>query len=217
MLRCFVPMERPRVLAEEIDERNGGCGIVFESKLYVWGGNRSCIENVDSEEIVVVITLPRPESKDHPFDVLNLATNEWFRQPTSGDYPSLGLGSSLTVHHPSRTIILFSGFKSTVLDDEVYKVSPETDWVWEKVRVMSEMKPIESYMTGVIIHDDRMCVFGGLAKRASQDPGAKFVPCVEDGVLHNYGWSSKYLEFNINTSEEYCNYCMCLPFIASSY
>ena len=103
-------------------------------------------------EIKTVVTLPRPNDPKHPFDVLDLATRVWFRQPTSGNYPTLGLGSSLNVHHPSRSIILFSGFKDVTFDAEVYKVSPDTDWVWEKVEVMSEIKPSPRYLTGVIIY-----------------------------------------------------------------
>ncbi len=247
-------MELQKVPAEKIDRRNGGCGVIFESKLYVWGGNGTDVfypyrmkakedrgpvdghvsdsssssnsgdEDSDSDEeldpnfeIKTIVTLPRPKSKDHPFDVLDLATNEWFRQPTSGDYPSLGLGSSLSVHHPSCTIILFSGFKDVQFDDEVYKVSPNTDWVWEKVQVMSEIKPRERYLTGVIIHGDRMCAFGGVGRVTReigvpprpQDPGAKHVLYVEDGVPRDYGWTSEYLEFSINTSEGYIYVVYC--------
>ena len=101
-------------------------------------------------EITTVVILPRPNDPKHvkhPFDVLDLATRVWFRQPTSGNYPTLGLGSSLNVHHPSRSIILFSGFKDVTFDAEVYKLSPDTDWVWEKVEVMSEIKPSPWYIT----------------------------------------------------------------------
>ena len=251
-------MELEKIPAEQIDRRNGGCGVIFENKLYVWGGNgtdvyypyrkkqnednavenRASVSESDSSsssdsdsdddddddddeededeeldpdfEVKTIVTLPRPTSKDHPFDVLDLATNEWFRQPTSGDYPSLGLGSSLNVHYPSRTIILFSGFKDVHFDDEVYKVSPDTHWVWEKVQLASEIKPRERYLTGVIIHGDQMCVFGGVGRasreigdpRRQQDPGAKHEIYVEDGVPRDYGWTSEYLEFNINKSEE---------------
>ncbi len=223
------------VPTEEIDLRNGGCGVILENKLYVWGGNTTdvCIlkpvEDSDSssssdddsekeEDIdpnvevkktyIIPVTLPRLNDENHPFDVLDLTTNKWFRQSTSGEYPTLGLGSSLSVHHLSRTIILFSGFKNVEFDNEVYKVSPDREWVWEKVEVMSEVKPTERYLTGVIIHNDRMCVFGGVGRASReignppqpQDPGAKYIAYVEDGVQLDYGWTSEYLEFDINTT-----------------
>ncbi len=212
------------VPTEKIDLRNGGCGAIFENKLYVWGGNTSDIhpvqdsdsnsDNDDSEEeeedkeVSIPVTLPRLNDKNHLFDGLDLTTNKWFRQPTSGEYPTLGLGSSLSVHHPSRTIILFSGFEDLQFDNEVYKVSPDRKWVWEKVEAMS-VKPTERYLTGVIIHNDRMCVFGGVGRASReigdppqpQDPGAKYLAYVEDEIERDYGWTNEYLEFDINTSE----------------
>ena len=217
----------------EIDRRNGGCGVIFEDKLYVWGGNGTDIrypyremaqqsdsddsDSDDSEEeeldpnfqIKTVVTLPRPNDPNHPFDVLDLSTRTWFRQPTSGDYPTLGLGSSLNIHYPSKTFILFSGFKDVQFDCEVYKVSPLTGWVWEMVRVRSEVKPSERYLTGVIIHNDRMCIFGGVGKPIreigdpphSQDPGGRYIAYVEDGVERDYGWTSEYLEFLVDSSK----------------
>ena len=238
-----VRMERVRVApmitvpiyvpTEEIDQRNGGCGVIFENKLYVWGGNTADVrilkpvedsdsssnsDNDDSDKedinvnlpVPVPVSLPRSNDKNHPFDVLDLTTNKWFRQSTSGEYPTLGLGSSLSVHHPSRNIILFSGFKKYFqFDNEVYKVSPDREWVWEKVEVMPEVKPRERYLSGVIIHKDRMCVFGGVGRASRkvgnplqpQDPGAKYLAYVEDEIERDYGWTSEYLEFDINTSE----------------
>ncbi|XP_064395567.1 kelch domain-containing protein 1-like [Halichondria panicea] len=224
-----VPITVP---TEEIDQRNGGCGVIFENKLYVWGGNTTDVhilkpvedsdsssnsDNDDSDKedidvnlpVPVPVSLPRSNDENHPFDVLDLTTNKWFRQSTSGEYPTLGLGSSLSVHHPSRTIILFSGFKDLQFDNEVYKVSPDREWVWEKVEVMPEVKPRERYQTGVIIHKDRMCVFGGVGRASReignppkpQDLGARYLAYVEDEIERDYGWTSEYLEFDINTSE----------------
>ena len=34
----------------------------------------------------VSVILPRSNDKNHPFDVLDLTTNKWFRQSTSGEY-----------------------------------------------------------------------------------------------------------------------------------
>ena len=224
------------VPTEKIDKRNGGCGVIFENKLYVWGGNGTDIrypyreialqndsddsddsDSDDSEEeeldpnfeIKTVVTLPRPNDPKHPFDVLDLSTRTWFRQPTRGEYPTLGLGSSLNIHHPSQTFILFSGFKDVQFDSEVYKVSPVTGWVWEMVRVRSAVKPSERYLTGVIIHDDRMCIFGGVGKPIReigdpphpQDPGGRYKVYVEDGVERDYGWTNEYLEFLIDSGK----------------
>ena len=138
----------------KIDKRNGGCGVIFENKLYVWGGESvdkyNLLAELSSEEeeeegegrgekeededsvVEIVVTLPRPDDPDHPFDVFNMDTHLWSRQPTCGDPPSLGLGSTLNVHLPSRCFYLFGGWNERQFDSEVYRVPVDT-WVWEKV------------------------------------------------------------------------------------
>jgi len=137
-----------------IDRRNGGCGVIFENKLYVWGGESldkyNLLAELSSEEeeeegegggekkededptVEIVVTLPRPDDPDHPFDVFNMDTHMWSRQPTYGDPPSLGLGSTLNVHLPSRYFYLFGGWNERQFDSEVHRVPVDT-WVWEKV------------------------------------------------------------------------------------
>ena len=91
---------------ENIYRRNGGCGVVAEAKLYVWGGEgaeqRPLDPDSDEEEedfsvpqvggIWCVTVLPPPRFTDHPFDVYDIHTCTWSRQKTSGDVPLLGLG-----------------------------------------------------------------------------------------------------------------------------
>lgn len=91
---------------EHIYRRNGGCGVVAEAKLYVWGGEgaeqRQLAPDSDSEEddfsepqvggIWSVTVLPPPRITDYPFDVYDLHTCTWSRQMTRGDVPLFGLG-----------------------------------------------------------------------------------------------------------------------------
>ena len=160
-----------------LDTRNGGCGAIIDHRLYVWGGNRAELRSpydIDgdgagnddtsgysdsgeeevsdddgAEMIEVVTTLPRPRDAAHPFDVYDLRTRTWTRQPTSGSagagglgaggaadadasaaIPNLGLGSSLCAHLPSKTLYLYGGWKDGKFDGEVYRISTG-DWVWE--------------------------------------------------------------------------------------
>lgn len=95
---------------ENIYRRNGGCGVVADAKLYVWGGEgaeqRPLPPDSDDSEseddfaeeqvggIWAVTVLPPPRITDHPFDVYDMQTCSWSRQKTSGDVPiSVGLGS----------------------------------------------------------------------------------------------------------------------------
>ena len=94
---------------ENIYRRNGGCGVVAEAKLYVWGGEGAEQRPLDpdSEEeeedfakpqvggIWCVTVLPPPRIADHPFDIFDMNTYAWSRQKTTGDVPLLGLGCHL--------------------------------------------------------------------------------------------------------------------------
>ena len=93
---------------ENIYRRNGGCGVVAEGKLYVWGGEgaEQRLLEPDSEEeeedinfykaqgngIWCVTVLPPPRITDYPFDVYDMHKCTWSRQKTMGDVPLLGLG-----------------------------------------------------------------------------------------------------------------------------
>ncbi len=207
----------------EVDKRNGGCGVIFDGKLYVWGGNtedrRYPYQEVldsgssdDSDEdgggidpnmvIETVVTLPRPHDPDHPFDVFDLTSQTWERQATSGSFPSLGLGSSLVVHHPSRSFFLYGGWRDFNFDSEVYKVSVD-NWVWEVMQPATAVKPSPRYLTGVVVHEDRLCMFGGVGLEIvkDQDPGARFKAKEEESVVR-YGWNNEYYEFNLNSSKQ---------------
>ena len=209
-----------------VDKRNGGCGVIFENKLYVWGGNTtdkeypykdiqlSDSEDSDDEDdddngapafdpnlvIERAVTLPRPNDTDHPFDVLDLSTRQWTRQTTSGDFPSLGLGSSLNVYLPTRSLYLYSGWKDGEFDSEIYKVAVD-EWKWEILEPVTSIKPSPRYLTGVLVHGSHMSVFGGVGKDIvpEQDPGAKYVAYVDNGVVKSYGWNNEYYEFDFDS------------------
>ena len=211
-----------------VDKRNGGCGVIFENKLYVWGGNTtdkeypykdiqlSDSEGSDGEDgdddgggapafdpnlvIERAVTLPRPNDEEHPFDVLNLSTRQWSRQPTRGDFPSLGLGSSLNAYPPTRSLYLYSGWKDGEFDSEVYKVATG-EWKWEILEPATSVKPSPRYLTGVVVHGGHMSVFGGVGKDIvpEQDPGARYVAYVNNGVVKDYGWNNEYYEFDFDS------------------
>ena len=90
-----------------IYRRNGGCGVVVDGKLYVWGGEgaekralpgggsdseEDSEEEEEAVEVWTVTTLPPSRFNEPPFDVYDLQTRAWSRQKTSGAAPLLGLG-----------------------------------------------------------------------------------------------------------------------------
>ena len=191
------------------EERNGGCGVIFEGKFYLWGGQTVDKFNLGEEDedgdddvIVVPVDLPRKDVPGHPFDVLDTATCRWSRQPTSGTPPLLGLGSSLLVHCQSRSFFLFGGWNQGRFDSSVYRISTES-WEWEVLAPSSGAAPSPRYLTGAVIHGSALCVFAGVGPDIgnSIDQEAEYHEYTQNGVGTGFGWSNEYLEFNFETSE----------------
>ena len=200
------------------DRRNGGCGALIDNKLYFWGGQTadtltlSDDDSDDSEEegggemtsVTVPVNLPRPP--DHPFDVLDIPTRTWTRQPTKGfkegDIPAVGLGSTLTYHPGTRSMYLCAGWNDGNFDSEVYKVAID-EWIWKKLKQATPVKPSPRYLTAVVLHGDRLCMFGGVGPEIvhDQDPGAQYFTYIAHGKTYTFGWNNEYYEFDINTSE----------------
>ena len=95
-----------------IYRRNGGCAVLVDAKLYVWGGegaeqrvfptaadedeedDSDSDDEVEVVDVWTVTSLPPPRLKltGAPFDVFDMNTCSWSRQKTAGDIPLLGLG-----------------------------------------------------------------------------------------------------------------------------
>ena len=199
------------------DKRNGGCGVIFKDKLYVWGGQT--VDKLDLgleleegeeawEDMDIIEDLPRSHDPDHPFDVLDLSRVVWSRQPTEptsgedNEIPALGLGSSLVLEPESECFLLFSGYNDLKFDAEVYRIFPG-DWKWKIIKPATEMKPTPRYLTGVIVHHNRLCIFGGVSSniRPGQDQCAHYVAKMENGIALDYGWNNEYYELDLQTSE----------------
>lgn len=211
----------------DIDRRNGGCGVVFEGKFYLWGGQTadkvslgddSDSEEADSDdEIEIAVDLPRkdvdpkkrPNLANHPFDVLDTATCEWSRQPTGGTPPLLGLGSSLVVHQPTSSFFLYGGWNDRRFSGDVYRISTES-WDWEVLEpsVSSGVVPSPRYRTCVIMHGSAVCVFGGvgpdIVKGSNSDnaKGAEYHEYRRNDVPSGFGWNNEYYEFDFEKSKK---------------
>ena len=161
---------------ENIYRRNGGCGVVAEAKLYIWGGEgaeqRLLEADSDSEEddfskaggIWAVTVLPPPRIEDHPFDVYDMHTCSWSRQKTSGDTPifvGLGIiksirGNILTLqilctgsslnYHVETRTIYLFGGWNYGLFDADIYCIELDEWNWLKVKIMHHIKPIGRYI-----------------------------------------------------------------------
>jgi hypothetical protein len=206
----------------EPDKRNGGCGVIFNDKLYVWGGQTLDVEQPDAEleleeddepleAVEVVTSLPRPDDVNHPFDVLDLSRMVWSQVTTSArhadkekyEIPNLGLGSSLLLDPEAECFLLFGGFNELQFDAKVYRIFPGV-WEWDVIEPSSDITPTPRYLAGVLIHNNRLCVFGGVSGPITDgvDYGATHVPTRDsNGALLDYGWNNEYFEMDLSTKE----------------
>ena len=150
-----------------------------------------------------------PATESNAFDVWDSKTQIWSHQPTSGDVPDLGLGSSLKSY--SRWLYLYGGLKEckvNIFAGEIYRISMDT-FKWEMILVptasATAIKPSPRYTMGVILHDHKLCMFGGLGPEIvkDQDPGAKWVKAVnrDEG---SFGWNNEYYEFDLKKGRQSC-------------
>ena len=183
----------------EPERRNGGCGVIVKEKLFVWGGQTECREKVGGMRYL-------PYSKTHPFDVWDFLTQTWSHQPTSGDVPELGIGSSLIAYN--EWLYLYGGlteYQENVFAGDIYRVSMNT-FEWEKIEIppasITTIKPSPRYTMGIILYDHRLCMFGGVGPKIveDQDLGAEWVKAVnrDKGA---FGWNNEYYEFDLKNGK----------------
>ena len=224
------------------DKRNGGCGVIYDDKLYVWGGQSADILPPDPEmgldkPMKVIVNMPRSNDPDHPFDVLDLKSMTWSRQTTSArnppaskekeededdsddddseddeesEIPDLGLGSSIVLDPVAECFLLISGMNDLKFSNDVYRIFPG-EWKWDIIQPSTDVKPAPRYLTGVIVHRNRLYVFGGVSLDIvpSADCDATYVPSTDsDGHPNEYGWNNEYFEMDLETSDHYIKSCM---------
>ena len=202
------------------DKRNGGCGVIFDDKLYVWGGNTLDVfppdDDLELEEgeeplgaVEVITDLPRPDDPEHPFDVLDLSRMAWSRQSTSAKHPdkedeeipALGLGSSLVLDPEAECFLLFGGLNDLQFDANVRRIFPG-EWKWDIIQPATDVKPTPRYLTGAIIHNNRLCIFAGVSGPIENevDSDATYVPTQDaNHVVQDYGWNNEYFEMDLHT------------------
>lgn len=193
-----------------IDRRNGGCAAVVGDKVYIWGGQTEDIIEGEREKQ----DLPRSFDDLHPFDVFHISTRTWTRQQThnqsSGNdtintVPSLGLGSSLVYDLDRHYLYLYGGWNRRRFSSDLYALSLD-NFQWKIISPKPNVRPSNRYNTELIIHENRLCMFGGvssdiLKNGQKHDPGGEWINAAPDRA---YGWNNEYYEFDLDTDCWYC-------------
>lgn len=163
------------------------------------------------------VSLPRPTDEKHPFDVFDVSKRIWTRQPTAGldgiedkiNIPGVGNGSTLTYHPGTNSLYLYGGWNDEHFSSDVYRISAN-DWVWEKVKLTSQIQPTPRYLTAVVLHGDKICNFAGVSPKIieNQDDGAEFKFYKAHGREYAFGWNNEYYEFDITLCKPGCTYVL---------
>ena len=119
---------------------------------------------------------------------------------------------------------LYGGWNEQKFSSDVYCISMELDtWKWKLIVPEGHMKPSPRYLTGVIIHGDKLCNFGGVGPDIvkfrdpndptkvirSQDEGAEYQHYKDKGVDYDFGWNNEYYEFDLKESKvNQCSYTL---------
>ena len=170
----------------------------------------------------IVVTLPqRDVVNGYPFDVFDLETLTWSLKYTSGkrgdsDVPNVGVGSTLTYHEPTNSLYLFGGWNKRDFTSDVYCISLSADkWEWEKIMLpRGSISPCPRYLTGVLLHNDRLYTFGGVCHNHGKDhidEGSYYDKYVSDNVVYDIGWTNQYYEFDLWASKLF-NSIICFIF-----
>ena len=185
--------------------RNGGCAVVHNSLMFVWGGQSSRkVDDEDSdaedEDIIIPIDLPLEEDDNNVIDVFDIDAKLWWHYPTTGDVPRLGLGSSLCIE--GDHIYLYGGWNNYRFSSELYRLSLST-FEWSSIVPKTDVKPTPVYLTTALAYCNRICTFGGVGFRVSKEKqkenGADYDEYAPDP--NPWGWNNEYHEYDISAGE----------------
>ena len=80
-------------------------------------------------------------------------------------------------------------------------------WEWERIVLpRGSISPSPCYLMGVLLHEDRLCTFGGVCNdpgRNHSGKGSYYDPFISENVVYEYGWTNQYHEFDVSSSEFY--------------
>ena len=195
-----------KIKDELLMKRDGGCGAVFEGKMYVWGGQSyEEEEDEDYDEVVrTPIDLPRDDDEDKVIDVYDVKNRVWWQHPTRGDVPRVGLGSKLCV--VEAKLYLYGGWNDYNFNSDLFRLDLSS-FIWEKVSPKSNIKPTPVYLTSAVVYKNSICTFGGVGLPVSEEKlkehknnGLEYHPY--SNHPHPWGRNNEYHEFDVETGTD---------------
>ena len=182
-------------------KRNGGCGVIVNGKLYVWGGEGDRIKlgfeflrnDPNFRDIKECVSFPEPEPKQEnddyyycTIDEYDLREGLWRHRMTHtntmDDLPLFGRGCNMVEIYGN--LYAFAGYNPKILMQEdgtrqrqgvfantVHCLNMET-FEWKKLQVADNIHvPPPLYLCATLSYNGRLCVFGGMIRKERLQPG----------------------------------------------
>ena len=183
-----------------LQKRNGGCGVILNGKLYVWGGEGDRIKlgfeflrnDPNFRDIKECVSFPEPEpakeNDDYRYctiDEYDLKEGLWRHRMTRAknkeDFPLFGRGCNMV--EINGNLYVFSGFnpkierqndgtrhRQGVFANTVHCLDTET-FEWKKLTPVDNIHvPPPLYLCGTLAYSGKLCVFGGMVRVEWKQP-----------------------------------------------
>ena len=184
-----------------LEKRNGGCGVIVNDKLYVWGGEGDRIKrgfeflrnDPNFRDIKECVSYPEPEPAQEndeycycTIDEYDLREGLWRHRMTHAnnmdDFPLFGRGCNMV--EINGNLYAFAGFnpkiqlhqdgtkqRQGVFANTVHCLNMET-FEWKKLTPVDNVHiPPPLYLCGTLSYSGKLCVFGGMIRTERQQPG----------------------------------------------
>ena len=155
--------------------------------------------------------MPDEDENDTSIEVLHIDERQWSRYETRGSVPQLGNGSVMAAI--GSHLYLFGGWNDNDFSSDIFIFDTEL-LTWEFVKT-TENGPIPKYKAGMVVHNGKFVVFGGVGKPFNDQTGcnASYVSNKSFNFEFGHGWNNELHEFDPATSE-YGN-CVTTTFVSS--
>ena len=186
--------------------RTGAAMTVTGDKMLVWGGFTQEIEGEGDDRYPLNIPLPEEEDEDYPIEEYDIIERRWRRRKTTGkdgdeaNIPNFGSGSVML--SMGGLVYLFGGWNDQQFSNNVFRLDP-VQMVWEKLEPRSGHPPVCKCHCGMVQHDGKLIVFGGIGATGQAGRGgrAKYITCHDSKITYDYCWNNELHSFDPNTGQ----------------
>ena len=143
--------------------------------------------------------MPIEDENDTSIEYFDIDEMQWYRCESKGSVPQVGNGSVMAA--VGSKLYLFGGWNDNEFTSDVFIL--DTDKLtWEFVKTTYN-GPIPKYKAGIVVHDGKLVVFGGVGKPFNDQRGrnASYIANKSFNFEFGHGWNNELHEFDPKTSK----------------